>query len=132
MKLSTKARYGLRACFIMALMKGKVIPLSDLSVKINVSSKYLEKLMRTLMKNDIVESSRGLRGGYVLKKDPSEISVGEIFRALEDNLEFTDCVSDDCTDEYCPNRNILKKLYTGINNLLDSHSLQDLIDDYKC
>lgn len=132
MKLSTKARYGLRACFIMALSGGKVLSLSELSSRTNVSPKYLEKLMRILMKKNIVESSRGLYGGYVLKKEPSKISVGELFRALEDNLEFSDCVSDDCTDEYCPNRNILKKLYNGINQLLDSHSLQDLIDDYKC
>lgn len=88
--------------------------------------------MGLLIKDGIVESLRGLYGGYRLKKMPKEVSVGQIFRALEDNLEITACVSDECNDEYCPNRNILKKLYIGINELLDSHSLQDLINDYKC
>ncbi|HEY8389900.1 MAG TPA: Rrf2 family transcriptional regulator [Clostridia bacterium] len=132
MKLSTKARYGLKACFILALSKDYMLALPELSNRTRVSPKYLEKLMRLLIKDDIVESVRGLYGGYRLKRSPEEISVGQIFRALEDNLEITACVSDECNDEYCPNRNILKKLYIGINNLLDSHSLQDLINDYKC
>lgn len=132
MKLSTKARYGLKACFILALSKDNLLTLSEISARTRVTPKYLEKLLNMLIKNGIVKSTRGLYGGYSLSKNPSEISVGEIFRALEDNLEITACVSDDCDDEYCPNRNILKKLYNGINDLLDSHSLQDLIDDYKC
>lgn len=132
MKLSTKARYGLKACFILALSKDNILPLSELSNRTRVSPKYLEKLMGLLIKDGIVESLRGLYGGYRLKKTPKEVSVGQIFRALEDNLEITACVSDECNDEYCPNRNILKKLYIGINELLDSHSLQDLINDYKC
>ena len=132
MKLSTKARYGLKACFVLALSKDNMLALSELSNRTRVSTKYLEKLMRLLKKDGIVESVRGLYGGYRLRKTPQEISVGQIFRALEDNLEITACVSDECSDEYCPNRNILKKLYIGINELLDSHSLQDLINDYKC
>jgi len=132
MKLSTKARYGLKACFVLALSKDNMLALSELSNRTRVSTKYLEKLMRLLKKDGIVESVRGLYGGYRLRKAPQEISVGQIFRALEDNLEITACVSDECSDEYCPNRNILKKLYIGINELLDSHSLQDLINDYKC
>ena len=132
MKLSTKARYGLKACFILALSKDNLLTLSEISARTRVTPKYLEKLLNMLIKNGIVKSTRGLYGGYSLSKNPSEISIGEIFRALEDNLEITACVSDDCDDEYCPNRNILKKLYNGINDLLDSHSLQDLIDDYKC
>lgn len=132
MKLSTKARYGLKACFILALSKDNMLALPELSNRTRVSPKYLEKLMRLLIKDDIVESIRGLYGGYRLKRAPKDISVGQVFRALEDNLEITACVSDECNDEYCPNRNILKKLYIGINNLLDSHSLQDLINDYKC
>jgi Rrf2 family protein len=132
MKLSTKARYGLKACFILALSKDNMLALPELSSRTRVSPKYLEKLMRMLIKDDIVESIRGVHGGYRLKKTPEDISVGQIFRALEDNLEITACVSDECDDEYCPNRNILKKLYLSINDLLDSHSLQDLINDYKC
>ena len=108
------------------------LALPELSSRTRVSPKYLEKLMRMLIKDDIVESIRGVHGGYRLKKTPEDISVGQIFRALEDNLEITACVSDECDDEYCPNRNILKKLYLSINDLLDSHSLQDLINDYKC
>ncbi|HEY8419603.1 MAG TPA: Rrf2 family transcriptional regulator [Clostridia bacterium] len=132
MKLSTKARYGLKACFILALSKDNFLTLSELSARTRVTPKYLEKLMNMLIKRGIIKSTRGLYGGYSLSKTPSEISVGEIFRALEDNLEITACIADECDDQYCPNRNILKKLYAEINNLLDSHSLQDLIDDYKC
>lgn len=132
MKLSTKARYGLRACFVLALNGDKVMPIGELAQKSSVTPKYLEKLMRILKKDGLVTAERGTYGGYFLAKDPKDITVGEIFRSLEDNLELTDCLGEGCSDEYCPNRNILKKLYISINSTLDSFTLKDLVDDYKC
>lgn len=131
MKISSKARYGLRACFLLAVAD-KQMSNAELAQKSSLSVKYLERIMTVLAKSGIVTSSRGLTGGYTLGKSPADISAGEIMRALEDNLEFTDCVSGKCVDAYCPNRMVMSKLYNGINDVLNNYTVSDMINDYKC
>lgn len=132
MKISTKAGYGLRACFILSLHEGEVLSVADIVKCTAISQKYLERILCTLSKDGIVTAKRGANGGYTLAKPASEISVGEIFRSLEDNLEITDCIGGVCNDQYCPNRNLMQKLYAHINELLDGYSLKDLLKDNTC
>jgi Rrf2 family protein len=133
LKLSTKTRYGLRACFLLALKEpDKTSSVSELAARSGLTQKYLEKILSLLAAAGIVDSFRGRDGGYALAREPSVISIGEIFRALEDNLEISDCVGGNCTDKYCPNRNILRSLYDGINDLLNKFTLRDMLNDYKC
>lgn len=131
MKLSTKARYGLKACFVLAKAHGSTVNSAELSKASGVTPKYLDRLLRLLMHDGLVVSERGVSGGYRLTREPENISVGEVFRALEDNLEISDCVGAGCAEGNCPNRNILRKLYISINEVLDKHSLQDLVNDHK-
>jgi len=117
----------------MALKKeGEITPIAELSQKSGITPKYLEKIIAPLAAAKIVISVRGREGGYYLARPPQDISVGEIFKALEDNLEISDCVAGACPDAYCPNRNILKKLYGGINGLLNTYTLMDMVEEYRC
>lgn len=129
MKLSTRARYGLRICFLLGVANDTVA-LSRLSEQSGLSLKYLEQLMLKLRKAEIVQSSRGLNGGYCLRGEPKQITVAKILEALEDNFEY-DCYTT-CNDDYCPNKRIFKRLADSINGVLEKTSLQDMIDDYKC
>ncbi len=130
MKLSTRANYGLRLCFLIAIAK-ETISLATLVKQTGLSQKYLEQLIGMLKKGGIVSSSRGANGGYVLSRGADEISIKDILVAVNDNLEV-ECVSGDCKDEYCPNRRIFTRLYDEMDKLLSSLSLKDMIDDYKC
>jgi len=117
----------------MALKKeNEVAPVTELASKSGITPKYLEKILASLVNAGLIVSTRGREGGYALAKTPQEISVGEIFRALEDNLEISGCTAGDCSDSYCPNRNIMKKLHDGINDLLNSCTLMDMLDEYRC
>ena len=129
MKLSTRSRYGLRICFLLGVAGGTV-SLSKLSEHSELSLKYLEQLMIKLRKAGIVDSIRGMSGGYSLSRPASKIYVGDILDATQDNFEY-DCNST-CRDEYCPNKKIFKKLADSIQEVLQKTSLQDMIDDYKC
>lgn len=129
MKLSTRSRYGLRVCFLLGVASG-TISLTRLSEQSELSLKYLEQLMIKLRKAGIVESSRGMSGGYCLSKPASEISVGDVLDAMDDNFECN-CHTT-CVDNYCPNKRIFKKLSDSIHDVLQKTSLQDMIDDYKC
>ncbi|MDR0856567.1 MAG: Rrf2 family transcriptional regulator [Clostridiales bacterium] len=130
MKLSTKSRYGLRACFVLAQrQEGARLSVAELTQYSGVSQPYLEKILARLADAGVLESARGCEGGYRLAKRPQDVSVGQIVRTLEDNLELTDCLGKGCADAQCPNRRVLRKLYDTINGALDAYSLQDMVNE---
>lgn len=116
------------ACLILGRnYPDNAVSASFLESKIGVSGKYLEKIMRMLSGRKIVSASRGANGGYFLSKPPKDVSVGEIVRALEDDMEIIECVSRDGKCKCCPSSVVWKKLYDGINSVLDSMTLEQVI-----
>ena len=132
MKLSTRARYGLRITFLIALSQDKPVSLSSLVRQTDLSEKYLEQLLGMLRKAGIIESVRGVQGGYYLSRTPEEITIKEILEALNDSFDISDCAGGNCKDAYCPNKRIFARLSDNINSTLSSVSLQDMVDDYRC
>ena len=129
MKLSSKTHYGLMACFLLGkAYPNETVSSSVLESHISVSNKYIEKIMRLLSQREIVSASRGASGGYYLQKSPKEITIGQIVRALEDDMEIIECVKKDGTCKCCPSSRVWKKLYQGINDLLDSMTLEQMIN----
>lgn len=129
MKLSSKTHYGLMAChFLGKNYPDKTVSASTLESYISVSGKYLEKIMRALSKREIVSANRGASGGYYLAKAPEEITIGDIVRALEEDLEIIECVKGSATCKCCPSSGVWKRLYAGINELLDGMTLKQMID----
>lgn len=127
MKLSSKARYGLKAMCELALHPEEVVSICQIAESTNTSEAYLEQLMAILKKAGLVVSVRGAGGGYKLSKSPEEIGVGEIIRALEDDLKFVDCISGECENK-CKCYNVWQKLYDTINNSLDNMKLIEICD----
>ena len=134
MKLTTRARYGLKICLVLGVNHGYgYLPISDIASRCGYSQKYTEKIMRHLKAANIVQSEKGVAGGYQLTAPPDRLSIGEILRALEDNLEFIDCVGGECAgSRCCPTHDVWRRLYEGINGLLNGIMLGDIVEDYKC
>ena len=87
MKLSTRARYGLKALIDLGLhSENETVSLQSIAERQDISVSYLEQLMGKLRKAGIVKSIRGAQGGYRLGRPPEEISVGDILRALEGDV----------------------------------------------
>lgn len=136
MKLSTKGRYGLRAVLDVAMNgQEEAVALSSIAERQNISISYLEQLISKLKKAGIVQSKRGAQGGYILAKPAEKISVGEILRALEGNLEPVDCAEimggkatcsskDSCVTKY-----VWKRISDSINNAVDALMLSDLVKE---
>lgn len=101
---------------------------STLEGAISVSSKYMEKIMRMLSGRKIVVASRGVNGGYFLARHPKDIKIGEIVRALEDDMEIIECVKSQKKCKCCPSSAVWKKLYAGINQILDDMTLEQMIN----
>ncbi|MGE5631241.1 MAG: RrF2 family transcriptional regulator [Caulobacteraceae bacterium] len=135
MILSTKGRYGLKMMYEFALRYGTgPMSLKEVAQKQQLSDTYLEQLIAHLRKAGLVNSVRGAQGGYELSRPPSEITVGEIIRTLEGPLAPSECVINDepeCTKaDYCVTRLIWEKIMDSINNVIDSITLKDMVNDY--
>ena len=136
MKLSTKGRYGLKAMFELALHYGEgPVPLKNIAESQGISDHYLEQLIAVLKKNGLVTSVRGAQGGYMLTNTPDKITVGEIIRTLEGDISPSDCITDNqaikCErKESCVTKMVWIKIRDSINNVIDSITLQDMVDDH--
>ena len=92
MRLNTKSRYAVMALADMASFKdNKPISLRDISLRQSISILYLEQIFLKLKRNNIVKSTRGIKGGYVLVKNPKQIKLSEIFLALDENVNTIRC-----------------------------------------
>ncbi|MGE5396650.1 MAG: RrF2 family transcriptional regulator [Chitinophagales bacterium] len=135
MRISTKGRYGLRAMVDMAVnATGEHVALNSIAERQNISANYLEQVFALLRKAGLVKSVKGAQGGYILVDNPAAITVGSILRVLEGDLSVIDESSeeeDPGTIEFCLKKCVWEKLDDTINRLVDSITLEDLVDEQK-
>lgn len=133
MKISTKGRYGLRALLDLAThgVNGTPVYLSDIAKRQGISEKYLEHIFGTLHKSGLVKALRGRKGGYLLTKQPDEITLNEIITVLEGPCSLVDCVTDvtSCpkTDS-CVTREVWSLLGSKIEEVLTGFTLAALAE----
>jgi len=137
MKISTRGRYGLRAMVDLAADYGECKNLKSIAKSQGLSEAYLEQLIMPLKKAGIVESIRGAQGGYRLSRPPEDMTAGEILKVLEGPMYPVDCLSDEegtscgtANCEICATKNLWAKIYERVNDLLESVTLADLVQDY--
>ena len=131
MKLSTRSRYGVRMMADLAdnFDKNPVF-LKDIAKREEISEKYLSIIVIPLRGAGLIQSTRGAHGGYTLAKRPEEISVQDIFDALEGEICLVDCVKNEkkCSRiSICPTRDIWSVLGEKIRKTLKSVTLADLV-----
>ena len=135
MKLTTKGRYGTRALLDIALhcQEGPV-PLKDIAQREQISLSYLEHLIAPLIEGGIIRSARGVGGGVSLIKPPQEIRLSEVIGLLEGSLALVKCVTDPSAcnrSEFCVTRDIWSELKAAMDGVLQSTTLQDLVERQK-
>lgn len=137
MKLSTKGRYGLRALIDLALYsEEEAVSISSIAARQNISESYLEQLAAKLKKAGIIKSIRGASGGYRLARDPEEISVGDILRALEGSLEAVECAGlkeeNTCGEaDFCVTKYVWKRINDSISQTVDDIKLDRLLEESR-
>jgi Rrf2 family protein len=89
MNFSVKVQYGLQALLELALsFGGGVIQIKDIAESQKIPIRFLEQLLLVLKRQGLVVSNRGMHGGYVLSKHPSEIKLLEVVEALDSAIEL--------------------------------------------
>ena len=131
MKLSTKIRYGARAMLELATHYGEgPIELREIARRQDISIKYLEQVMIPLRTAGLVKSVRGAKGGYVLAKPPSGISLDDVVNTLEGPLYLVDCVGDPkaCRrSSRCVTRDVWKDVSQALHAVLKSMTLEEMV-----
>ena len=135
MKISTKGRYGLEALVDLAIHSSEgCINLKSISERCGISEAYILQIFLILRRAGIVESVRGAQGGYVLAKDPSEITVGDILTALEGPLVPVACITGNPKCERygkCATYGFWESLMNALNEVAYSITVSDLVEYYK-
>lgn len=136
MKLSSRARYGLRALIDLAVHSVKEsVSISSIAARQGLSEAYLEQLMAKLKKAGLVISARGAQGGYKLAKSAKDISVGDVLRALEGNLDAVQCAGlseEGCQgSQLCVSKYVWQKINESISKTVDDMKLDILVEESR-
>ena len=132
MMVSTKGRYALRVMIDLAEHQtAGFIPLKEIAQRQDISEKYLEIVLKSLVKNNMLTGLRGKGGGYRLTRPPETYTVGSILRLTEDSLAPVSCLeagAPPCSRvSDCRTVKMWSELNQLINNYLDSVTLADLM-----
>jgi Rrf2 family protein len=136
MKLSVRGEYALRALIVLGLnYEQPVVPIQTIARLQNIPRKFLEQILNELRAGGILESRRGVAGGYRLRRSPDKINLAEVIRYIEGPLAPVSCVSErfyercTCPDESnCGIRSVMKEVRDAIVKILESVTLAQLCE----
>ncbi|MCH5149487.1 MAG: Rrf2 family transcriptional regulator [Spirochaetales bacterium] len=130
MKVSAKVRYGFRFMINLALnYPNQLVQIKEVADKEQISPKYLEQIAASLKKADLVKVSRGAKGGYLLPHAPQEITLLDIYHALDGSIQLTDC-----NNNLCPNGDecIMNTLWKGLSSNIEAYFAQRTLASLIC
>ena len=131
MQLKNSTDYAIRiVCYLAA--QERMVSTSELSRKLNVSANYVPKIAKKLKNAKIVTACEGINGGYMLAKQPENISLMEIISCVEETMAINRCLEEDrfCSrnlEDTCKIHKILLSLQNTYNNKLESVKVSDVI-----
>lgn len=132
MKISTRTRYGIRAMAeIASETSGKGVFQKDIAKRQAISLKYLDSIIQSLKTANLIVNSKGKKSGYILTRDPKDITMLDIHNAFENSICIIDCLSPHvkCQREAtCNARNFWSDLNSIILGYFESITLQDMMD----
>jgi len=133
MKLSTKGRYATRILLCISRLQGDLpVPKRRISEQEGISTDYIEQIIVPLKNAGLVNSVRGLRGGFRLAKDPVDITVCDILLASEGNINLVGCLAEGCSQS---DKCVVQEVWQGASDVLQDYfskiTLQELHDKYE-
>ncbi len=135
MKLSTRGRYGTRVLLDLAMHEGKEpVPLKDIAQRQQISLLYLEHIIYPLISVGVIRSTRGAHGGVQLARPPQEIKLSEVIQLLEGSIAPVECLNDASycpRSSFCVTRDVWGELKKAMDGILESTTLQDLVERQK-
>ncbi len=138
MNLSKRGEYALRALIDIGIAREQgrdLLPIRELAERERIPVKFLEQILLQLKEAGFLESRRGKKGGYLLRKAPKSIRIGDVVRLIDGPLAPIPCVSKtayapcSCPDEdHCGLRMLMLDVRNSIAEHLDRHTLEDVVE----
>src|SRR3954447_22197816 len=136
MKLSLRGEYALRALIVLGLNYGQaVVRIQTISEGQNIPKRFLEQILNDLKSAGVVESRRGIAGGYRLARPPEEITLAAVVRHVEGALAPVSCVSErfyekcSCPDETrCAIRSVMKEIREAVVRIAERVTVAELCE----
>jgi Rrf2 family iron-sulfur cluster assembly transcriptional regulator len=135
MKLTSKGRYAVMALADLAKFNSvNPVSLRDISLRQGISLDFLEQIFSKLKKKNIVKSTRGIQGGYILTKNPEQIKLANILNAVDEEVKTVQCKKESkkgCNGKIskCITHNLWDELEIYINTFFEKKNLKDLISN---
>ena len=134
-KVSRKLDYAILAVAHFCLSRGQVVSARSIAERYRIPLPILANILKLLARHGVIDSVRGVGGGYVLAAKPEELTLGELARVVEGPFRLADCVPDGlsedgrCTREgCCPARDPIRRVHEAIQQLLDRVTFRELTE----
>ncbi len=134
MRISAKGEYAAKAVLYLSLKYPTVVTIQEVARRHNIPLKYLEHILLELKKAGVLESRRGVRGGYTLARSPEKISVGDVLRIVDGQFSQSSCAEGDQTSSYaCPESDTcgLKQLWQEVQGAVERILFETSFDDLR-
>jgi Rrf2 family cysteine metabolism transcriptional repressor len=132
LQVSKSLDYAVRSLTYIAKEKASVFTIRDISQKQHIPQNYLAKIMRKLVQKGLLSSSPGPEGGYSLRKPTEDISLKDIYEAIEGDMQLIDCMEKNVVCELfnsCTQRSVWDHLQLHTLTFLNDISVKDIADN---
>ena len=133
MRVTAKGEYATKAVLHLALQYPDVVTIHDIAQRHRIPLKYLEQILLELKRAQLLESRRGVRGGYTLARAPETISVGEVLRVVDGDFTESSCADNEAPRGYvCPEstscglKQVWQDVQTAVEKILFATSFDDV------
>ncbi len=134
MRISAKGEYAAKAVLYLSLKYPQVATIHEVAENHSIPIKYLEHILLLLKKAELLESHRGVRGGYTLKRPPEKISIGEVLRVVDGKFSQSSCIEVDLRGHYaCPEINAcgLKQVWLDVQTAVEKILFDTTFDEVR-
>ncbi|MGB2589418.1 MAG: Rrf2 family transcriptional regulator [Candidatus Acidiferrum sp.] len=132
MRVTAKGEYATQAVLHLSLQYPGVVTIHEIAQRHHIPLKYLEQILLELKRGGILESRRGVRGGYTLARAPEEISVGAVLRVVDGAFAESSCVHNEalggvCVEgESCGLKQTWKDVQGAVEKILFATTFEDV------
>lgn len=137
LRLTKKVDYGILAMAQLSAAPGAVASARELAENFGLSQRLMANTLKALARRGLIESVRGLHGGYTFAADPRSVTLGDIVRTLEGPFSFSECSGHDGNNNVCglmgscPAMNVVQRVHGKIETLLDDVTCAELAEAYR-
>ena len=134
MRISAKGEYAAKAVLYLSLKYPEVVTIHEVAKRHSIPVKYLEHILLALKKAGLLESRRGVRGGYTLARQPEQISVGEVLRVVDGHFSESSCIEVDLRNPYaCPESETcgLRQVWRDVQGAVEKILFETSFDEVR-